>query len=346
MDKQGEQMAVKDLDATLVVAVKQQNMKMFAFAFGGMVLLAVALALGVGIYRVYAKTATDSFSVAVASALRLPAAKVNDQTLFYTDYVKDFKAISTLRDYDRKNGGDAANLTDEQLSDQVLIRMVNNVLVNDQAREMGLKVDDSDIKEVYDQFKERFTTLEAAEQGLKDHYGWNLAQYESRVIRPLILQNKISEKITTDVPAREAIKAQAQIVLDQIKGGANFEDLAKQYGQDGTAPTGGDLGEFKPGDMVPEFESAVKALKKGQTSQALVESPYGYHIIRLDETRTEKIKDEKGKTVSQPVYHAHHILFMYPSINQKLAEKLKQTSFRLYIKAHNPLENPSAVVGQ
>ncbi len=346
METKGEQTVVTDKDALLMVAAKQQNVKMFAFAFGGMLLLAIALALGVGVYRVYAKAATDPFSAGVARVLRLPAAKVNDETLLYADYVNDLKAISTLRDYDKKNGGDAATLTDEQLSDQVLIRMVNNVLVNDQAREMGLKVEDSDIQEVYDQFKQRFTTLEAAEQGLMDHYGWNLAQYEARVIRPLILQNKISEKISTDLPAREAIKVQAQSVLEEIKKGGNFEELAKKHGQDGTAPSGGDLGEFKPGDMVPEFENAVKALKKGQTSQVLVESPYGYHIVRLDDSRTEKIKDADGKNVNQTVYKAHHILFMYPSINQKLADRLKQTSFRLYIKVHNPLENPSAITAQ
>lgn len=362
MEPKGEQVIAAEHEITMEVAKKAQNMKTFGFAFGGVVAAVIVLMLLVGVYRVYAKTATDSFTLGVASVLRLPAAKINDQTVYYTDFANDLRAISTLRDYDRahpSNANSAANLTDQQLSDQVLIRMINNVLVGDKAKEMGIIVDANDLKDVQDQLKQRFTTLDEAEKGLKEHYGWTLAQYEDRVVRPLILQNKISEKITTDIPAREAIKVQAQSILDQIKGGASFEDMAKKYGQDGTAPSGGDLGDFKPGDMVPEFEAGVKALKKGQVGLQLVESPYGYHIVRLDavhqkgetimveDLTTNKMvaqRDEKGKIMkyTDTTYHAHHILFMFPNLNQQLAAKLKETSFHLYIKVHNPLENTAA----
>jgi peptidyl-prolyl cis-trans isomerase D len=73
----------------------------------------------------------------------------------------------------------------------------------------------------------------------------------------------------------------AQGVLEQLKAGADFAALAKKFSEDqGSAQTGGDLGCFPPGRMVPEFDDAVFALAPGQVSD-LVKTPFGYHIIRL-----------------------------------------------------------------
>ncbi len=71
----------------------------------------------------------------------------------------------------------------------------------------------------------------------------------------------------------------------QIKGGAKFEDLAKKSSKDtGSAQNGGDLDFAKPDAYVPEFSKAMIALKKGEVS-APVKSQFGYHIIKLEDTR-------------------------------------------------------------
>ena len=81
-------------------------------------------------------------------------------------------------------------------------------------------------------------------------------------------------------PDAEA-KALAQKLLDQLKAGADFAELAKKSSEDtGSAAQGGDLGCFAPGRMVPEFDEAVFALEPGATSD-LVKSSFGYHVIRL-----------------------------------------------------------------
>ncbi len=78
----------------------------------------------------------------------------------------------------------------------------------------------------------------------------------------------------------EAVK-----LIASIKGGAKFEDVAKKNSKDtGSAEKGGDLDFAKPDSYVPEFGKAMIALKKGEMS-APVKSQFGYHIIRLDDTR-------------------------------------------------------------
>lgn len=84
-----------------------------------------------------------------------------------------------------------------------------------------------------------------------------------------------------DDNAMKAAKAKADDVLNKLKAGGNFADLAKKFSDDpGSAEKGGDLGWINRGQTVPEFEKAAFSLKKGETS-GLIQSSYGFHIIQL-----------------------------------------------------------------
>ncbi len=91
----------------------------------------------------------------------------------------------------------------------------------------------------------------------------------------------------------------AKALIAQIKGGAKFEDLAKKNSKDpGSGEKGGDLDFAKPDSYVPEFGQAMAKLKKGEMTQEPVKSQFGYHIIRLDDTREAQFPafdDVKGQ---------------------------------------------------
>jgi peptidyl-prolyl cis-trans isomerase SurA len=82
---------------------------------------------------------------------------------------------------------------------------------------------------------------------------------------------------------REAAQRLSEL-RQRIEGGARFEDLARQYSEDGSAQMGGDLGWAGPGRYVPEFEQALNALQPEQVSQPVV-SRFGVHLIQLVERR-------------------------------------------------------------
>lgn len=321
--------------------LESKNIKMFLVGLGSLIGAVLVISAGVGIYRVYAKTALDPFTVTVAKVLRLPALKVNGDRILYTEFAEDMNAINTMVNFEKSSGNDQASLTSEQMSDQVLWRLANNVLVKQAANSYGIKIEQSEIDQLKSNLMQQFKTTAELDAELQKRYGWDLNTYERKVISSFVLQSKLSEQISSDTAAREAIKTQANLVLEKIKAGADFAAMAKQYGEDGTNATGGDLGWFGKGDMVPEFEDAVFGLKKGELSPALVETQFGYHIVRLDDTKTETIpasKDNNWKAETKETVKASHILFKLPSAETYLDKQAKQGSIHLYLRVHNPFD--------
>lgn len=95
-----------------------------------------------------------------------------------------------------------------------------------------------------------------------------------------------------DEAQMDSTRAAAQVVLDSVKAGADFEEMARRYSADGSAQQGGDLGFFPRGAMVPPFEEAAYALADtGDVTPELVETQFGYHIIRLADRRTAELMD-------------------------------------------------------
>jgi len=95
---------------------------------------------------------------------------------------------------------------------------------------------------------------------------------------------------------------QAKALIAQIKKGAKFEDLAKKNSKDpGSGANGGDLDWANPASYVKEFTEAMLKLNKGQMTQEPVKSQFGWHIIRLDDTREAKLPtlDEIKPQISQ-----------------------------------------------
>jgi peptidyl-prolyl cis-trans isomerase D len=105
---------------------------------------------------------------------------------------------------------------------------------------------------------------------------------------------KVGAEDTPEVKA--ARKAEAEKILAQIKKGGDFLQLAGKFSEDSTKAKGGDLGFFGRGQMVQPFEDSVFGLKKGEVS-GVVETPFGYHIIKLEEilpAKTQTLEEVSG----------------------------------------------------
>lgn len=107
-------------------------------------------------------------------------------------------------------------------------------------------------------------------------------------------------------------EAEAKDIIAQLGKGGDFAKLAKEKSKDpGSKEKGGDLGWFPPAAMVKPFSDAVAKLQKGQITQAPVQTQFGWHVIKLDDTRAaqppayDKVKDSLKKQIQQSDLEKH-----------------------------------------
>jgi peptidyl-prolyl cis-trans isomerase D len=180
-------------------------------------------------------------------------------------------------------------------------REVNEIIFDQQAYATRVKVDDKDVQAEYDANKGRYTTprqvrvqyvvlsLTQLEKGIQVSDEAARKFYESNQTRYQEPDRRRASHILIQLPqgadakAKAAARAKAQQILDEVrKTPSKFADLARQHSQDpGSGQNGGDLGAFTRDAMVKPFADAVWSMKVGDIS-GLVESPFGFHIIRLD----------------------------------------------------------------
>ncbi|MBA2490576.1 MAG: peptidylprolyl isomerase [Gammaproteobacteria bacterium] len=119
--------------------------------------------------------------------------------------------------------------------------------------------------------QERMSDMTFSDKDLKAEYEKQLAQLSNREYK--------ARHILT------ATQEEAQAVIKQLDGGADFATLSEQESTDSSAPQGGDLGWFSPEAMVPPFAQAIKQLEKGTYTKQPVPTQFGWHVILLEDTR-------------------------------------------------------------
>ena len=105
-------------------------------------------------------------------------------------------------------------------------------------------------------------------------------------------------KVNQIVSATDAQRKLTDLKQRLVNKSATFEELAKLYSNDPSAAKGGDLGWIYPGDVGPEFEQAMNALKPGEVS-APIETPYGYHLIQVVERKSQDVSQERQRLLAR-----------------------------------------------
>lgn len=241
-----------------------------------------------------------TFEVAKGQWATPPAITVSDEEL--ADSLADVKGqfaseeefLSTLKDH---------GMTLEDLKSRYRDQLTIQKLVDREVRS-HLVVSPSEITAYYQQHLDRYHGAEAA-----------------RLSNILI-------RVSGGVDAAQA-KAKAQEILDALKGGADFAELAKRHSQGPGAAEGGMMGWVERGRLIPEIEQAVFALEPGQMSP-VVRSTLGYHVFRLEERRsvqTKPMTEVQGEIRS---------LLLQEKFQQRYREWMAKLRDRAYITIKTP----------
>jgi peptidyl-prolyl cis-trans isomerase C len=226
-----------------------------------------------------ASTATPSVAVVDGTPISREA---------YDDYLKGL-----LR------GKPTADVTAEE-KNQVLDQMINMQLIATQAEKDGLEKD-PDVATRIALLRTQILADAAAQKYVK---GNEPSDQELHAAYDAAGDKTEYHALHILVPTKE----KAAQLIKKLKGGAKFEDVAKAESTDNSKANGGDLGWFTTARMVKPFGDAVKGLKKGETTPEPVQTQYGWHIIKLEDTRDapfDQMKQQLSNGIMQKKFQTY-----------------------------------------
>ncbi len=205
-------------------------------------------------------------------------------------------------------------------------------LLENKAREMGFTVGEAEIDSVMQMQYEAAGGKEAFEQRIAEN-NIELSVVRESIESGMLISALLDEQIKTEdfvitdaeirakfqpesgrraqhvlIDTRQdttpeqkaAAKKEIEAVLAKAKMGDDFAELAKKYSDCPSSEKGGDLGKFSKGQMVPEFDEAVFNMEVGEISD-VVETQFGYHIIKLNEILTNDFEDKREELKNQVI---------------------------------------------
>lgn len=206
----------------------------------------------------------------------------------------------------RTRGGSADDLSEEQKKES-LETLIQMYVAAQQAAKDGL-----------DKGEEGARLELMRQSALADLTGRNYLEGKEATPEELKAEydKQVAQMAGTEYKARHILVDEEQLARDliaKLDGGASFEQLAKENSTDSSAQEGGDLGWFAPSRMVKPFADAVQQLDKGAYTKEPVKSQFGWHVVKLDDTRP----------LTPPAYEA---------VEQQLDQLVMKNKFQAYVE--------------
>jgi len=282
-------------------------------------------------------------------------ADVNGVSIPQSQLESQFEAVSSSQQF--AGAFDKSNPEQRlEVERQIIVGLIQQELIRQEGKRLGIDVTAAQVDQQLAQVKSQFQSEDQFQQALKD----NKLTMESlrEQIRNQVLLQQVRQRVTGNVTATDqeisqaygngdafkeicvrhilfsvsgtnadSAKKKAEAALVQLKAGADFAALAKKLSDDpGSKAKGGDLGCItRDTNFDQQFMAAAFALKKGQLS-GLVQTQFGFHIIRADDVRTKALAQVRAQLL------------------QQITQQKQQTAFQEYVqsrvKASDIVVNP------
>ncbi len=274
---------------------KRTRLKTVAYAAAALVIFAFITSLVVA----YALPRSNAYTGRFVSYLPYPAAiigygdAISFRTLaenmasikrFYES--QDFSQVGLRVDFSTEEGQRRFKIREKE----VFNKMIEDEAVMRLARARDISVSDDTVREGLRRKLDEYGSGSEVRQNLDKLYGWTLADFEDKVVRPSLYQEKLVERFAEEADLSSDAREKVEAARKMLQEGASFADAAKQHSEGQTASEGGDLGWFTLSDLAPELRVTVSSQKVGVPSD-IIESALGFHVVLVEEKKKESGKD-------------------------------------------------------
>lgn len=255
-------------------------------------ILIVTLAIGV-LILIY-KLPENAFSRLFATRFPFPVVLIgqgvavtteglsaNREALRHFYESQDFAELGMRVDFTTDDGKKRLKIREKDLINKMLEDKAIELL----ARDRGITVTSDQVaSETTVKMKELGTT-DKVEETLARLYGWTITDFQEQIVRPAMYEAELLKAYTSEVDQKKA-KEKIQAAEKALRAKETFPDVARKYSEGETREKGGDLGWFRLEDLIPELRGSVDNAKLNVPT-GIIESPLGYHIILVEDTKLE-----------------------------------------------------------
>ncbi len=196
-----------------------------------------------------------------------------------------------------------------------LTKLVRDAGAEQIVARLGVTVRPADVDQAYQAQLLQNGNQAQVSATIRQLYRWTPEEFKQNVVRPVVVNDKLQEKLSFDSTFNQSSRRQAERVLAIVKRDDQpFADLAKAYSEDVYGANGGDVGFISRGEQAKEIDDAAFNLVVGAVSD-LVHTKYGFHILKVTEKKTADGRDQAR--LSQ-------ITIAAPSVDQYVTRQLQR----------------------
>lgn len=236
---------------------------------------------------------------------------------------QNFSSLGLRFDFTTEDGKKRLKIREKEL----INKMIEDRAIEILAKERDIRISKKTVSENVERKFEEYGNKNSIRENLHNLYGWTIEDFEDKVVKPSLYKDALEKWLAENdgKEQNEKAKKDADDALVRIKNGENFEKIAKDISEGGTANLGGKLGWFKEEHISSELKDSVLALKVGGVSDVL-ESKFGYHVIKKD--NENDIGDGKTYEISQ-------IFFPKFSFADWLENKIKEKDILVLLSEYD-----------
>lgn len=292
------------------------------------VIFLLLLFLVLGVYKF---NWSNRFFAATEKAIPFPAAYVRGAGFISVSEVKsddaaikrfyesqDFEKIGMRVDFSTDQGQKRLRVKEKD----ILNKLVENKVVENLARQRGIALTDSAVNAELEANIQQFGNKDNLMSDLARLYGWTLGDFEQKVVKPGMYSDKLAEIYAGSLDT-SAEQTKIKSLWDRVANKKeDFAKVARENSDGQSAKDGGDLGWSTKDQLIGEVGDKAFAMKVGEISQP-VESPLGFHILKLMEKKTDN---------GQDMVHLAQIFVKKPTYGDWLKDQMKNYPVSVFLK--------------
>lgn len=267
---------------------------MFTILAGTVIIGGAGIAL---LWTLVAFRPDNAFGIMVRSLFPIPMVLVDGNCITYGELDRDRESLrrfyeSQAEEFSRR--GMRIDFETPEGKNRLLIREkdILNKLLEDRlvvalAKDRGVSFSEREVSaRVEEAIQKDSGSREALEQKLRASYGWGIAEFEERVVRPSLYREALEaifEKERDNSPAQEISKKAVQSLRD----GMSFEQVVRTFSDGSSKEKDGDMGWISVETLLPELQKASREQRVGDVGP-LIESSLGYHILIVSERKSDR----------------------------------------------------------